>query len=111
MPPPFECSTAPSGAGVEVAEPEADTTARPAPLYKVLLDNDDVTPMDFVCHVLARVFGKTFEEAFAVMMEAHTKGIALVEVVPLEVAEHHVDQARSLARARKYPLRFDIEAA
>ena len=94
-----------------VAEPEAEVRARHAPRYRVLLHDDDSTPMDFVCDVLRRVFKKSAGDAAATMLEAHTRGIALVEVVPLETAELHVDQAQGLARTRHYPLSFSIEPA
>lgn len=80
-----------------------------APLHRVLLHNDDVTPMDFVVRVLVDVFKLEIPKAFEIMLEAHHGGVALVVVEPLERAEFHVDQARSLARPRRYPLSFSIE--
>ncbi|MBI3272727.1 MAG: ATP-dependent Clp protease adaptor ClpS [Planctomycetes bacterium] len=82
-----------------------------APLYRVLIHNDDVTPMDFVVNVLRRIFGKSIPDAARIMLEAHTTGVALVEVVPLERAEFLVDRAHSLARTAKYPLTFTYEPA
>lgn len=67
--------------------------------------------MDVVCEVLRSVFHKTDSDALALMYEAHHTGVALVEVVPLEHAELHVDQAHSLARGRGYPLTLSIEAS
>lgn len=96
-------------APVQVAEPEAEARTRHAPLHRVLLHDDDETPMDFVCDVLRRVFKKNASDAMATMLEAHTGGVALVEVVPLETAELHVDQAHGLARTRHYPLTLSIE--
>jgi len=94
-----------------IAEPETRERTRLAPRQRVLLHDDDVTPMDFVTEVLRGVFGKPAGEAEAIMLEAHRGGVALVEVVPLELAELHVDQARSKARTRGYPLAFSTEPA
>jgi len=86
-----------------------DRETRLAPLYRVLIHNDDLTPMDFVVHVLQEVFKLPFFRAARVMLEAHRGGVALVVTEPLERAEFHVDQARSLARGRGWPLSFSIE--
>jgi ATP-dependent Clp protease adaptor protein ClpS len=92
-----------------VTEPVADSKTKLAPLYRVLIHNDDVTPMDFVIKVLQEVFHLGLIQSTKVMLEAHTKGVAHVVTEPLERAEFHVDQTRSLARARHYPLSFSIE--
>jgi ATP-dependent Clp protease adaptor protein ClpS len=94
-----------------VLVPRVETTpeARLAPQYRVLIHNDDVTPMDFVVGVLRGIFRLSFMRSTEVMFEAHFKGVAHVVTEPLERAEFHVDQARSLARARKYPLTFTVE--
>jgi ATP-dependent Clp protease adaptor protein ClpS len=81
------------------------------PRHKVLVHNDDKTHADFVVMVLMRVFRKDADEAIEIMSEAHHHEVALVEVVPLERAEFHVDQAHSLARTAKFPLTFSIEQA
>jgi ATP-dependent Clp protease adaptor protein ClpS len=96
-------------------QPDTETRATPesktrlAPLYRVLLHNDDVTPMDFVVRVLQEVFKLGFFQAGRIMLEAHRTGLAHVVTEPLEAAEFHVDQARSLARPRGYPLSLSIE--
>ena len=97
--------------GVEIAEPEIEERTSHVPLYKVLLHNDDETPMDFVLEILRGVFSKEATTAWKIMMEAHDTGIALVEIVPYEHAELHVDKTRSLARARQHPLTLSIEPA
>ena len=94
--------------GVETL-PETGQEASLAPLYRVLIHNDDVTPMDFVVDVLREIFALEEPRAIEVMLEAHRRGIALVVVEPLERAEFHVDQTRSLARGRKFPLTFSVE--
>jgi ATP-dependent Clp protease adaptor protein ClpS len=92
-----------------VTEPIAGSTPKLAPLYRVLIHNDDVTPMDFVVRVLIEIFRLEAPRAVEVMMEAHTRGVAHVVTEPLEQAEFHVDQTRSLSRARHYPLSLSIE--
>jgi ATP-dependent Clp protease adaptor protein ClpS len=105
MPLPTNIPAAP----VVAPELEIETRDRLAPMYRVLIHNDDVTPMDFVVHILKSVFAKGTIDAVRVMWEAHTSGVALVEVAPLERAEFHVEQAHSLARAKPYPLTFSLE--
>jgi ATP-dependent Clp protease adaptor protein ClpS len=92
-----------------VTEPVTGSETKLSPLYRVLIHNDDVTPMDFVIRVLEEIFRLDAGRAEAVMWEAHTKGVAHVVTEPLEQAEFHVDQARSLSRARHFPLTFTIE--
>jgi ATP-dependent Clp protease adaptor protein ClpS len=92
-----------------VIDPVAGSETKLAPLYRVLIHNDDVTPMDFVVRVLAEIFHLEGSRSVQVMFEAHTKGVAHVVTEPLEKAEFHVDQARSLSRARHFPLTFTIE--
>jgi len=92
-----------------VTEPVAGSETKLSPLYRVLIHNDDVTPMDFVVHVLTDIFRLEQSRSIDVMWEAHTKGVAHVITEPLENAEFHVDQCRSLARARHFPLTFSIE--
>lgn len=92
-----------------LTEPVTDSETRLAPLYRVLIHNDDVTPMDFVVRVLAEVFHLGVTRSIAIMLEAHVKGVAHVVTEPLEQAEFHVDQTRSLSRARHFPLTFSIE--
>jgi len=90
---------------------ETRTDEQLAPLYKVLIHNDDVTPFDFVMGVLIQIFKLSPERAYAVTMEAHTGGVALVVVEPREHAEFHIDQAHSLARGRSCPLTLTMEPA
>lgn len=92
-----------------VSEPATGSETKLSPLYRVLIHNDDLTPMDFVVDVLTGVFRLDGTRAVAVMMEAHTTGVAHVVTEPLEQAEFHLDQTRSLSRARGYPLSFSIE--
>ena len=91
------------------AEPETGTETRLTPMYRVLIHNDDVTPMDFVVKILTEVFRLGTFRAFQAMLEAHTAGVAHVVTEPLERAEFHVDQCRSLARPRGFPLSLTYE--
>lgn len=94
--------------GVETL-PETGTEAALAPLYRVLIHNDDLTPMNFVVDVLTEFFQKSETEAETIMITAHHTGVAHVATLPLEEAEFRVDQAHSKARAAKYPLTFTYE--
>ena len=83
-------------------------TQRP-PLYKVLLLNDDYTPMEFVVHVLERFFGLTHAQAFEIMLTVHKKGLAVVGVFSFEVAETKVAQVMDFARRHQHPLQCTME--
>ena len=83
-------------------------TERP-PLYKVMLLNDDYTPMEFVVHVLERFFGLTHAQAFEIMLTVHKKGLAVVGVFSFEVAETKVAQAMDFARRHQHPLQCTME--
>ena len=83
-------------------------TERP-PLYKVLLLNDDYTPMEFVVHVLERFFGLTHAQAFEIMLTVHKKGLAVVGVFSFEVAETKVAQVMDFARGHQHPLQCTME--
>ncbi|MFT6451764.1 MAG: ATP-dependent Clp protease adaptor protein ClpS [Halocynthiibacter sp.] len=83
-------------------------TKRP-PLYKVLLLNDDYTPMEFVVEVLERFFGITHAAAIEIMLTVHKKGLAVVGVFPYEVAETKVTQVMDLARKKQHPLQCTME--
>ena len=83
-------------------------TQRP-PMYKVMLLNDDYTPMEFVVHVLERVFGINNAQAFELMMVVHRKGLAVVGVFSREVAETKVTQVMDIARQHQHPLQCTME--
>ena len=88
-----------------------DSKTRLCPMYKVIMHDDDKTPMDFVVGILIQVFNKELEEAAMIMLEVHNTGQALAGVYALEHAELKVDQTHSLARASKFPLTCTIEPA
>ncbi len=83
-------------------------TKRP-PLYKVLLLNDDYTPMEFVVAVLERFFGMNHAQAFDIMLTVHKKGVAVVGVFSHEIAETKVSQVMDYARRHQHPLQCTME--
>jgi len=83
-------------------------TKKPS-LYKVLMLNDDYTPMEFVVHVLERYFHKDRDEATQIMLHVHTRGVGLCGVYTYEVAETKVTQVMDLARQSQHPLQCTIE--
>jgi ATP-dependent Clp protease adaptor protein ClpS len=83
-------------------------TKRP-PLYKVLILNDDYTPMEFVVHVLERFFSMSHAQAFDLMLTVHKKGVAVVGVFSHEVAETKVAQVMDFARRHQHPLQCTME--
>ena len=83
-------------------------TKRP-PLYKVLILNDDYTPMEFVVHVLERFFGMNHAQAFEIMLTVHKKGLAVVGVFSYEIAETKVAQVMDFAQRHQHPLQCTME--
>lgn len=83
-------------------------TQRP-PLYKVMLLNDDYTPMEFVVHILERFFGITNQQAVDIMLIVHRKGLAVVGVFSFEIAETKVTQVMDYARRNQHPLQCTME--
>jgi ATP-dependent Clp protease adaptor protein ClpS len=82
--------------------------ARP-PRFKVILYNDDYTPMEFVVTLLERIFGKGPSEATQIMLAIHNNGLGVAGVYVLEVAETKVVQVHRAAEQRGYPLRAGVE--
>ena len=78
-------------------------------MYKVLMLNDDYTPMEFVVHVLERYFAKSTEEATRIMLHVHQKGVGVCGVFTFEVAETKVNQTMELARKNQHPLQCTLE--
>ena len=79
------------------------------PLYRVIIHNDHVTPMDFVMHVLTSVFYLGTDTAAKVMLKAHITGTAYVQTLPKSEAEKRINQAYFSAGLEGYPLHFSIE--
>jgi len=85
------------------------TKVKPPPLYKVVLLNDDYTPMDFVVVVLQTVFGMSREKATQVMLQVHREGMGVCGTYTREVAATKVDQVINLARKHQHPLQCVME--
>ena len=83
-------------------------TKRP-PLYKVMILNDDYTPMEFVIMILERFFGLTHQESFELMLTVHKKGLAIVGVYSREIAETKVAQVSEMAQRHEHPLQCTME--
>ena len=96
------------GVGVGAATKTRTRTKKPA-LYRVLLLNDDYTPMEFVVYVLERFFNKTREEATTIMLHVHQNGVGVCGVFTYEVAETKVAQVLDLARRNEHPLQCTME--
>ena len=88
---------------------EAKPKLREPPFYKVILLNDDYTPMEFVVNVLQRVFHKDVEEATRIMLAVHQKGIGVCGIFTREVAETKVRQVLDFAKEHKHPLKCTLE--
>ncbi len=83
-------------------------TKRPS-LYKVILLNDDYTPMEFVIGVLEEVFNKAREDATRIMLEVHRNGVGICGVYTYEIAETKVTKVMELARRHQHPLQCTME--
>lgn len=85
------------------------TKVKKPSMYKVLMLNDDYTPMEFVVHVLENFFHKNREEATQIMLNVHRKGIGVCGVYTYEVAEMKVAQVVDFARRHEHPLQLTLE--
>ena len=83
-------------------------TKKPS-MYKVLMLNDDYTPMEFVIHVLESFYNKAHEEATQIMLHVHQKGVGTCGVYTYEIAETKVNQTMDLAQQHEHPLQCTIE--
>ena len=83
-------------------------TKKPA-MYKVLILNDDYTPMEFVIHILERFFNKNRQEATDIMLHVHRRGVGVCGIFTYEVAETKVAQVMDFARANEQPLQCTME--
>lgn len=104
---PINMSDDPDG-DLGIATKTKQKTEKP-PMYKVLLLNDDYTPMEFVVHVLERFFGISHAQAYEIMMTVHKKGLAVVGVFSHEVAETKVMQVMDFAQRNEHPLQCTME--
>ena len=97
-----------AGAGTAVVTKTKPRVKRPN-MYRVLLLNDDYTPMEFVVHVLIRFFNKNQEDATRIMLHVHQKGVGVCGVFTFEIAETKVTQTMDLARKNQHPLQCTLE--
>ena len=95
------------GLVTEEAEPELK---RPQ-MYKVMLLNDDYTPMEFVVHILEALFGMNREKATQIMLVVHTEGAAVVGIFPRDIAETKSEQVNQYAQENSHPLMSTVELA
>lgn len=95
----------------DLAVLEARPRLKRPPLYKVLLINDDYTPMEFVVHILEAFFSIDRENATRIMLEVHTRGVGVCGVFTREIAETRVTAVNNYARANKHPLLCRMERA
>lgn len=110
-----ETPDTPDDGGDSAAEEEAGVllktrpkTKKPA-MYKVLLLNDDYTPMEFVVHIVEKFFNKNRQEATEIMLHVHRRGVGVCGIFTYEVAETKVAQVMDYARLNEQPLQCTME--
>ena len=106
---PFHMSDDPDDIGESDLAVKPRSKSKRPPLYKVMILNDDYTPMEFVVHVLERFFGMSSAQAFEIMLTVHKKGLAVVGVFNHEIAETKVTQVMDFARRHEHPLQCTME--
>ena len=95
--------------GHDLAVEEARPEIKQPPLYRVVLINDDYTPMEFVVDILETIFGMERTRATQVMLEVHTKGKGICGVYNYEIAETKVAQVMGIAKQHEHPLLCEME--
>jgi len=95
--------------GFESAVEEAQPKLKPPPLYRVVLLNDDFTPMEFVVDILESIFAMERTRATQVMLEVHTKGKGICGVFNYDIAETKVAQVMGIANQQQHPLLCTME--
>jgi len=96
------------GTGTGIVTKSRAKTKKPS-LYKVLLLNDDYTPMEFVIHILEKIFAKGREDAVEIMLHVHRHGVGICGLFTFEVAETKVTQVTEFARRHQHPLQCTME--
>lgn len=97
-----------SNGGLDL-DTENDILTETPKLYKVLIHNDDYTPMDFVIYVLKKFFNKLEDEAYKIMLDVHTNGVGLAGIYSFEVAETKVMQVNQFCKNNLHPLKTSFE--
>ena len=98
------------GTGTGIVTKTRPKVKKPS-LYKVLLLNDDYTPMDFVVFLLKDIFHRAHEEALGIMLEIHNKGAGVCGIYTRDVAETKAELTITLSRRNEYPLQCRVEKA
>jgi len=93
---------------IKIIEEQEEATEL-EPLYRVLIHNDDVTPMDFVVQILKTIFFQSNPRAYEIMLIAHITGLAYVQTLPKSEAEKRINRAHFSAGLEGYPLHFSME--
>ena len=95
--------------GAIIAPEETKPALKRPPMFKVVLLNDDYTPMEFVVHVLETFFAMDREKAVQIMLAVHTTGSAVVGIYPRDIAETKSERVNEYARANQHPLLSTVE--
>ena len=88
---------------------ESQTQTKKPSMYKVVMMNDDYTPMEFVVHVLQQFFGRTAEEATQIMLNVHQRGVGICGIYSFEIAETKASKTMEYARQKEHPLQLQLE--
>ncbi|MBT6122732.1 MAG: ATP-dependent Clp protease adapter ClpS [Candidatus Puniceispirillum sp.] len=88
---------------------ESRTQTKKPSMYKVVMMNDDYTPMEFVVHVLQHFFGRTAEEATQIMLNVHQRGVGICGIYSFEIAETKASKTMEYARQKEHPLQLQLE--
>jgi ATP-dependent Clp protease adaptor protein ClpS len=96
---------------IGIVTEEADPELKRPQMYKVMLLNDDYTPMEFVVHILEIFFGMNREKATQIMLVVHTEGAAVVGIFPRDIAETKSEQVNQYAQENSHPLMSTVELA
>lgn len=93
----------------DLALQEAKPKVKRPPEYKVMLLNDDFTPMEFVVHILENFFSMNREKATQIMLHVHTRGMGVCGIFPRDIAETKVELVNSYSRENRHPLKCVME--
>ncbi|MEI7574881.1 MAG: ATP-dependent Clp protease adapter ClpS [Methylotenera sp.] len=93
-----------------ILRPEIAKTKLP-PMFRVLLLNDDFTPMEFVVECIERFFNKNREQATKIMLQVHTEGVGVCGIYPQDIAETKMNQVLNFAKELQHPLQCEVDPA
>ena len=98
-----------NGGGQSQLVLDTRTKTKKPSMYKVIMLNDDYTPMEFVVHVLQQFFGRSSSEATKIMMNVHQRGVGVCGIYSFEVAESKAQKTMKYARQNEHPLQLQLE--